>query len=677
MDKKISQLTELSIAKDNDVMLILDSADPGNATKKITSKNFKRSYLDKTFLGSPILINQILTSTIPSDINNFITFGYDVVDSSAVTSWKNITTPRIQRAWHKISADGRWWQMTNSQFTPQMFGAKADSSTDDTAALTNFFNACVVLGGDGYIPSGYYRVAGQLVWDIGKKFDYSSIVRSGTITSGSNVVTIDSSYLLYGMSVTGNGIPNGSIINSVNDSTHITLSNPATLTGTVSITFSIAGSSVCPRIKGAGENLTTFLFDQSVASPCFHVTDVTGWFPVGATQRNAFYGEISGFTVETVCAHGIGLLIGNDAGDTPMYFNGTRFGPLVVANRALTFDSIATYTSGLVTCWCFITSGGGGVPASHGGGAAIVISGTTVNGSAIVTIASSSLLAGMSVTGNGIPNGSIINSVNDSTHITLSNPATVTGTTSITFSGFFGIAHKLRNCSMTGFNGSSGNAAIGTYVIGSVPNDAFFGNTWYNYDWEVLGTCFKVDSIYFSGSGIGGVNHIIGGTTTLCDYVFDVTNGYGLVAEDHLIGDVRLSIIKDFDSNTQGTYGGHGLVLRRTNSNIIGQVRCGGFWDTRPLTPPGNGSTVAVQPTLINNSWIKNRWGQGAFVYIKSNNSDSSLLIKKRYWNDYDTSGHEIGWGPFKTMTLNLKPGESVYVSTSSSSPTWYWEPSE
>jgi hypothetical protein len=611
---KISQLNELSVAKDNDIMVILDTTDPNNiVTKRITSNNFKHSYLDKTFLGSPVLINQISTSTIPSDINNFITFGYDSVDSNTVVSWKNITTPRIQRAWDKQSADGRWWQMTNSQFTPQMFGAKADSpglgyGTDNTAALTNFFNACVVLGGDGYIPSGYYRVAGQLVWDMGKKFDYSSIVRSGTIASGSNVVTIDSSYLSYGMSATGNGIPDGSIINSVNDSTHITLSNAATVIGTVSITFSIAGSSVCPRIKGAGENLTTFLFDQSVASPCFHVSDVAGWFPVGATQRNAFYGELSGFTVETVCAHGIGLLIGNDAGDTPMYFNGTRFGPLVVANRAQTSDSVATYTSGLVTCWCFITSGGGGVPASHGGGS----------------------------------------------------------------NGFYGIAHKLRNCSMTGFNGSSGNAAIGTYVT---TNGSFFGNTWYNYDWEVLGTCFKVDNLYFSNGG--GVNHIIGGTTTLCDYVFDVTTGYGLVAEDHLIGDVRISIAKNVGSNSQGTYGGHGLVLRRTNSNIIGQVRSGSFWDSNVTTPPGSGSVVAVQPTISYNSWIKNRWGQGAFVYIKSNNSDSTLVIKKRYWSDYTTSGHEIGSGPFKTMTVKLNPGESIYVSAASSSPTWYWEPAE
>jgi len=512
-------------------------------------------FLFSSFPGhGQILTVQIATTSVPPDVTRFVTFGYYELDEKSITWWRNVSTPSAVRAWHRQSADGRWWQMINTQWTPQVFGAKADNNgargngTDDTTALRDFFDACAVLGGEGYIPAGSYRVSSRLVWDAGKQ------------------TNLRAAYL--------------------------------------------------PTIKGAGVSSSTLMFDSSVSSPCFQISNITGRVAEDG-QKAIFYGEVSGFSVETSCDNGIGLLFG---GKDPLantgaevYFNGTVIGPIGVANRAQTSDSIGVLTSGLTTCWVNIVSNCGGVPASHGGGAA----------------------------------------------------------------DFYGIAHQVQHCSMTSFHGALGNARIGTYV----KSGGCFGNAWNTIDWEVLGTCFKAESPQFSGNSTNsGMNKILGGVMTLCDYAFDVTSGQGLESEGVLIGDVRLSIIKNVDSDVVGVYGGYGLVLRRPNQKMIGKVRNGNYWNSNVSHPPGPGSATTAQPTLTRGSWIKNRWGQAATVYVYSNDHalpTTVIEIFKRDWDDFSGSGRRIGIGPLAMMPIRLEPGQSMMIPGSSAAVSWFWEPAE
>ncbi|WP_398468510.1 hypothetical protein [Tardiphaga sp.] len=374
------------------------------------------------------------------------------------------------------------------------------------------------------------------------------------------------------------------------------------------------GAIVCTSFLGAGEGETTFMIDTSVPSPQFQITNRTG--PVSAGQYACFYGKFAGFTVESYCTNGIGLLIGEGdtlpSGNTSCYFNGTWFGPIVVANRAPSVNSIGVLTSGLVTSWCYLTANCGGVPASHGGGAA----------------------------------------------------------------DFYGTAHKVQHCTMTEFHGANGNARIGTHIAG---NGSVFGCTWFNVDWEVLGTCFKCDN---PNAGGNGFNKISGGTMTLCDWVFDVTDGQGLLAEGHLIGDVRIAIIKNHDSDIAGVYGGHGLILRRNNQSLIGKVRNGSFWDGNVSVPPGPGSPVSVQPVMPpRGTWFKNRWGQAAIVYVYGDAlgaNAATLQIWKRAWHDYSSGGQRVAVGPISTIPIRLEPGQSIMIPASlAATATWFWEPAE
>jgi large repetitive protein len=67
-------------------------------------------------------------------------------------------------------------------------------------------------------------------------------------------------------------------------------------------------------------------------------------------------------------------------------------------------------------------------------GSNTVLTGTTTNNNASVTLANTyQLSVGMQITGTGIAAGAIIQTINDSTHITMSKNATVSGTSSLSF----------------------------------------------------------------------------------------------------------------------------------------------------------------------------------------------------------------------------------------------------
>lgn len=233
---------------------------------------------------------------------------------------------------------------------------------------------------------------------------------------------------------------------------------------------------------------------------------------------------------------------------------------------------------------------------------------------------------------------------------------------------FYGTALKVSNCNMSKFKGAYGNAKTLLHLTGT---GSLYGNTWYNVDFEVCETAVKQDNPNAGGTGN---NLITGGTMTLGEWAFDVTAGQCLVAEGMLIGDFRQSIIKNVDSDVHGTYGGESLIIRRENRSIIGQVRSGSYWDSNVTYPPSSGSAAPVQPTLTRGTWIRNRWGQDAVIYIFSNN-DANLEVYRRDWFDYSsTTGARIVAGAVATVMVQLKAGEWIRIPTSTATATWRWE---
>jgi hypothetical protein len=74
-----------------------------------------------------------------------------------------------------------------------------------------------------------------------KEVSRSSVTQTGTLTSGSAVVTglSDTSLIAGAVGVSGTGLPRRTYVTTVDSSSQITLTSPATASGSVSLTFAI------------------------------------------------------------------------------------------------------------------------------------------------------------------------------------------------------------------------------------------------------------------------------------------------------------------------------------------------------------------------------------------------------------------------------------------------------
>ena len=112
---------------------------------------------NKNIVGSYDTRTAAASATIATSVTFVQTAGYAAVGDFGGSLYKHAggsTTGGFQ------SADGQWWQLAVSTVTPQMFGAKADGSTNDQAALQNAINFMQGTYGGGPIilPPGNYRV---------------------------------------------------------------------------------------------------------------------------------------------------------------------------------------------------------------------------------------------------------------------------------------------------------------------------------------------------------------------------------------------------------------------------------------------------------------------------------------------------------------------------------------
>lgn len=97
-------------------------------------------------------------ATVPAGIPLLFVRGYAVAGDGGAAHYKRVASEPSH--FGKIqSSDGAWWELAETRPTPQLFGAKADGSTDDLEAI-NRCGAFVDSKGLGllYLPNGIYRV---------------------------------------------------------------------------------------------------------------------------------------------------------------------------------------------------------------------------------------------------------------------------------------------------------------------------------------------------------------------------------------------------------------------------------------------------------------------------------------------------------------------------------------
>ncbi|MEO9874088.1 MAG: hypothetical protein ABJM26_05420 [Anderseniella sp.] len=74
------------------------------------------------------------TANVAPGINLACIIGYTSVGDGGVASYRRAGS-EPSHAGKIQSDDGAWWELTGTSVTPQMFGAVADGSADDTTAI--------------------------------------------------------------------------------------------------------------------------------------------------------------------------------------------------------------------------------------------------------------------------------------------------------------------------------------------------------------------------------------------------------------------------------------------------------------------------------------------------------------------------------------------------------------
>jgi hypothetical protein len=94
-----------------------------------------------------------VAASIPAAVTSTTTAGYYVAGDGGGHKKVRISTPSPIKAWHKQSADGAWWQISESMIRPQAFGAVADLVNHDEVYIqaaadyaTTFKVPLLVLG---------------------------------------------------------------------------------------------------------------------------------------------------------------------------------------------------------------------------------------------------------------------------------------------------------------------------------------------------------------------------------------------------------------------------------------------------------------------------------------------------------------------------------------------------
>jgi hypothetical protein len=134
----------------------------------------------------------VQATNVPAPINHLRIAGYTTVGDGGAALYDRVGSQPSHNG--KIqSSDGAWWELVEKYPTPQMFGAKADGSTDDATAIQSALDFSNVV----LFPPGKYRLASQITITnrntqiIGSGKDITRLYWSAAVGAGISVVSDD------------------------------------------------------------------------------------------------------------------------------------------------------------------------------------------------------------------------------------------------------------------------------------------------------------------------------------------------------------------------------------------------------------------------------------------------------------------------------------------------------
>lgn len=329
------------------------------------------------------------------------------------------------------------------------------------------FNGCFIVNSYRTV-----RIGGNVTFNI--RFDNcifspyngNSFFKTGAITDGDPVLLIaDTSRIKVGMKVSGTGIPSGALVESLVENTSVTLDQDASENGSAQIIQFTEGinaeSSIevlarsaniqlnnCQFLSGAEaavnircptlahivrDNISGGVFitggQTEISGRLFYGADDTSFLSTAPLTISDFYLGFANSPISRYFEINYSTGIGTTTDE-----NGTfllHYGMSLIA----TGIPVGAIVDSITDDFTFVTDK---IIADK--------TGDTTDGSAVVTGIgdTSALVVGMISTGSGIQAGTIINSIDSTTQITLSLPATATDTTTMgfSFSGTIGFTHS-------------------------------------------------------------------------------------------------------------------------------------------------------------------------------------------------------------------------------------------
>lgn len=292
-----------------------------------------------------------------------------------------------------------------------------------------------------------------------------STIDAGTLDSTINVTGLaDTSGLVVGQRVQGDGIPDGTTIDTIVNATSITLSQSATITGVSSLTFSLIADAqyVDSTVVFSGNSFiftggVTGVAVISVQSPVsgqdISGVNYLGWipkevYPNGIFSQTIFNSTatwVDGAVTETITTMLTNTKDSSNNFGSFLFLNNLNIN-LTQAQEAATWNASSAqnnmflYSVPVIPSDVSLWAAGLGTFAGSTltvKAAPFSFTGTLTASSVNVIALSSSTLdlqIGMPVSGNGIPAGAVIASIIDSGSFTLSLAATETGAQTLTFS---------------------------------------------------------------------------------------------------------------------------------------------------------------------------------------------------------------------------------------------------
>ena len=355
------------------------------------------------------------------------------------------------------------------------------SSTFQDPYLLNFnqynLQACVNLYHNTGVASGFHSVIGDgpglntdnSFTNNGNSPDYQvysgliDITHSGNAGANDNTTTATATGTLQSIGATGtlHGLSSTGTLHSLSSTGTL---YTGTLTGTLH-TASLTGTLY-------NTSLTGTLYNTSLTGT-LHTSAMNGAFTPNSKSVTGLSSTANLLVGQSVTGNGIaaGTTIGQINSSTAITLSTNTTGGSGPGGNSLTFGSpVVTGLSSTANLLVGESVTGTGIPsgttisainsssqitlsqnATAGGSSSLTFSSPVVTGLS----STAGLLVGESVTGTGIPAGTTVSAINSSTQITLSNNATTSGSSSLTFSspvvtGLSSTANLLVGESVTG-----------------------------------------------------------------------------------------------------------------------------------------------------------------------------------------------------------------------------------